>query len=294
MATNIATTPPATFKADAARKEKVDTGTLIPIEQCDLRVCAAWANDIDEKLEQVNEVFQGTQTILDLVVGDGTTAPVVALQKGAGDTATIEFRDITVLRASLVLSSTEGFELKRYNSSGVFQTNWAEYDASGGVTFPDNVGVTIGDGTANGIISLDKGDVNQAVAQFRDVGIQRAAVSLTGSDHFEIQRYDALGAFQANWVKFFNSGFTSFDDPAGARVLLGPFSVTAGDLDVTAGDLTVTAGNVHMAGTTATFRPPPMTTTQRDALTPVAGDVIYNVTVNKHQGYNGTIWNDFY
>ena len=36
------------------------------------------------------------------------------------------------------------------------------------------------------------------------------------------------------------------------------------------------------------------TTTQRDALTGVAGMVIFNTTVNKHQGYNGSIWNDFY
>jgi hypothetical protein len=36
------------------------------------------------------------------------------------------------------------------------------------------------------------------------------------------------------------------------------------------------------------------TTTQRDALTAVAGMVIFNTTVNKHQGYNGSSWNDFY
>ena len=38
-----------------------------------------------------------------------------------------------------------------------------------------------------------------------------------------------------------------------------------------------------------------MTTTQRDAISsPTAGMMVYNTTVNKHQGYNGTIWNDFY
>jgi hypothetical protein len=36
------------------------------------------------------------------------------------------------------------------------------------------------------------------------------------------------------------------------------------------------------------------TTTQRDTLTGVAGMVIFNTTVNKHQGYNGSSWNDFY
>lgn len=38
-----------------------------------------------------------------------------------------------------------------------------------------------------------------------------------------------------------------------------------------------------------------MTTTQRDAISsPTAGMMVYNTTVNKHQGYNGTTWNDFY
>ena len=36
------------------------------------------------------------------------------------------------------------------------------------------------------------------------------------------------------------------------------------------------------------------TTTQRDTLTGVAGMVIFNTTINKHQGYNGSSWNDFY
>ena len=34
------------------------------------------------------------------------------------------------------------------------------------------------------------------------------------------------------------------------------------------------------------------TTTQRDALTSVAGDMIYNETTNKVQFYNGSAWND--
>ena len=34
------------------------------------------------------------------------------------------------------------------------------------------------------------------------------------------------------------------------------------------------------------------TTTERNALTSAAGDMIYNETVNKVQFYNGTGWND--
>ena len=35
------------------------------------------------------------------------------------------------------------------------------------------------------------------------------------------------------------------------------------------------------------------TTTQRDALTSAAGDMIYNSTTNKPQIYNGSAWEDF-
>ena len=34
------------------------------------------------------------------------------------------------------------------------------------------------------------------------------------------------------------------------------------------------------------------TTTQRNALTSAAGDIIYNETDNKVQFYNGSAWND--
>ena len=34
------------------------------------------------------------------------------------------------------------------------------------------------------------------------------------------------------------------------------------------------------------------TTTQRDALTSAAGDIIYNSTTSKVQFYNGSSWND--
>ena len=35
------------------------------------------------------------------------------------------------------------------------------------------------------------------------------------------------------------------------------------------------------------------TTTQRDALTSAAGDIIYNTTEGKPQFYNGSAWKDF-
>jgi hypothetical protein len=55
-----------------------------------------------------------------------------------------------------------------------------------------------------------------------------------------------------------------------------------------------TTGTLSCMSTTGAFISNQLTTTQRDALTAEAGMQIYNTTTNKHQGYNGTTWNDFY
>lgn len=60
--------------------------------------------------------------------------------------------------------------------------------------------------------------------------------------------------------------------------------------------ITVNSGLLDLDSVTKAFYPPRMTTAQRDAMPnpPVAGAVIYNTTTNKHQGYDGAVWNDFY
>ena len=52
---------------------------------------------------------------------------------------------------------------------------------------------------------------------------------------------------------------------------------------------------IDITSTSRGLLPPRMTTTQRDNIsTPAAGLIIYNTTTSKHQGWNGSAWNDFY
>ncbi len=53
-------------------------------------------------------------------------------------------------------------------------------------------------------------------------------------------------------------------------------------------------GKTTLPSTTGSFTPNVLTTTERNALTATAGMMIYNSTTNKHQGYDGSAWNDFY
>jgi hypothetical protein len=54
------------------------------------------------------------------------------------------------------------------------------------------------------------------------------------------------------------------------------------------------SGKITCPSITGSFTPNVLTTTQRDALTATRGMFIYNSTTDKHQGYNGTIWNDLF
>ena len=57
------------------------------------------------------------------------------------------------------------------------------------------------------------------------------------------------------------------------------------------------SASLDLVATNKGFLPNRLTTAQRDAVSWVAGDagmMIYNSTVNKHQGWNGTTWNDMY
>ena len=68
--------------------------------------------------------------------------------------------------------------------------------------------------------------------------------------------------------------------------------------DLALGSATINArAQLQLQSTSKGFLPNVLTTAQRDAVSWVAGDagmIIYNSTTNKHQGWNGTTWNDMY
>ena len=53
-------------------------------------------------------------------------------------------------------------------------------------------------------------------------------------------------------------------------------------------------GTLFLESTTAMFRPPSLTTGERDALTPVAGAMIYNETTGRFQGYFDGSWQNLH
>ena len=128
MPSDIRNTPAATFKADAARKTKNDLGTPVPIESCDTAVCAAWANDIDEMLEQINEVFVDGAAVETLVTQGRVTSEGVTLSPGSTG-ASVDYvsappeSTLTANPGSLALDGNGTFWIK---ASGTGNTGWME------------------------------------------------------------------------------------------------------------------------------------------------------------------------
>lgn len=70
---------------------------------------------------------------------------------------------------------------------------------------------------------------------------------------------------------------------------VGSLSTGAGVLNVTGAS--ILAGPASITGTTSYLQLPVLTSTQRDALTPSAGMMIYNSTTLKLEVYYGGVWN---
>lgn len=158
MATDIRNTASATFQSDDARKTKVDKGLPVPLSQCDAKVCAAWANDIDEKLEQINEAFVDGAPITALTVGDATGSPELALDKLPTGTASVAFKDAGITRWKVSCDGSEGFAVERLDSGGVPVDTPLSMDAANG-----DVAVANGLAVAGGTIANGHADADDVV-----------------------------------------------------------------------------------------------------------------------------------
>ncbi len=97
----------------------------------------------------------------------------------------------------------------------------------------------------------------------------------------------------------FTSTFYGNDGTLGGARTVNMNSLALGFTNASAGVAigTATANSVailDLTSTTEGFLPPRMTTAERDAITAVAGLVLYNTTTNKLQCYNGASWNDLF
>lgn len=109
-------------------------------------------------------------------------------------------------------------------------------------------------------------------------------LSLGQENRFDIN-YDSVNTIGR--IRVNNGGMTN----ALTVTTLGTVRVGIGQGIVQANASSV----LELSSTTLGFLPPRMTTAQRTGISlPAAGLVVYDITDNRHYGYNGTTWNAFY
>ena len=97
----------------------------------------------------------------------------------------------------------------------------------------------------------------------------------------------ALGTYNTDYTPTSTTAWSATD-----RLLVVGNGANSGELSDAM--IILKNGKTTLPSVTGSFTPNVLTTTQRDALTATAGMMIYNSTTSKHQGYDGSTWNDLY
>lgn len=147
--------------------------------------------------------------------------------------------------------------------------------------------ISNGDGT----FYVDRYPVGGTVMTISTVG-HNGATGMSVTSATAIRAYSNLGINSSNplGASIYAAGGTS-----SGNISLGLLSNRA-LITATADGLNMHASSMlQVDSTTQGFLPPRMTTAQRTGISlPAAGLVVYDITDNRHYGYNGTTWNAFY
>lgn len=144
-------------------------------------------------------------------------------------------------------------------------------------------------------------DINQSTFIFRK---DRAGAAVVSGDRIGFigwNAYDGDSYYMAAGIEGAVDGSPSTDNmpgrlvfqttPSGSATRLERMRITnSGNVGI--GTISPSASCLlHLTSTTSGFRPPSMTTAQRDLIaTPIAGVMIYNNSTNKLNFYNGSAW----
>jgi hypothetical protein len=198
-------------------------------------------------------------------------------------------------------------------SSGISNTTGA-----GNSFFGSNAGGNNTVGNSNSFVGVNAGALNTTGSNNSFFGLNAGINNLTGNNNLFLGvNSGRRTSGSANLTTASNSVFLGNDTRANAdsetnQIVVGASAIGLGSNTSVIGNASTTHGRwwgnlligtstnvassaLTVDSTTKGFLPPRMTTAQRDAIaSPATGLIVYNTSTNKHQGFNGTAWNDFY
>lgn len=211
---------------------------------------------------------------------------------GAGNWICVSYKSITALSNNTVLKF-DGSKL--VNSNIVDTGTLLTYDS------PANSS-KITNHTASNQSDISLSSSNNTIRAFTYAGIQNTAITMTSSG---VTIDSTIGGFvrlksandgrqvyvdaTQNW--YVNTTHQFYNQSVVRNAMIDANGLALGSATINA------RSQLHLQSTSKGFLPNVLTTAQRDAVSWVAGDagmIIYNSTTNKHQGWNGTTWNDMY
>ena len=229
---------------------------------------------------------------------------VVTITKGAGNYFTL---DAAANGSNLTL---QFFKL------GQFSVTLSTSNAStiGGYIITDGLGLNGGFlatrlGASAGLIAVTNtgADAQFHVASpngfssylsFRETGnADRGLIGYqNGTSYLQIRTNGATNMSNGTFsTAFFATGNIGINTATNAGYKLDVNGTTRIQSKLSVGTPTAASAVMEVTSTTQGFLPPRMTNAQMLAIaTPAAGLVVYDTTNNKHCGYNGTAWQNFY
>ncbi len=146
------------------------------------------------------------------------------------------------------------------------------------------------------------GAVMKAGATYSDAPQDKAVVYFTPTSNTTVylRVYSLSGtltAYAPSTSTNFSSSWANIQQ-IGSSAIVNPWVLSGNDVYNTTGDVGIGTSSpnasalLDLTSTTKGFLPPRMTTTQRDAISPVvSGLVIFNTTINQLETYTGSKWN---
>jgi hypothetical protein len=261
--------------------------------------------------------FDGTIVLSIRSIGNSSATTTI---NDSGGNSRIQIRAITALSNTLIGLNSGSRITTGFNNS-FFGVQAGQNNTTGGSNsfFGVQAGRNNTTGGNNSFYGFNSGFNNTTGGNNSFFGRDAGQNNTTGgSNSFfgrDAGRYLANGSTALTIAN--NSVFLGVDTRANAdnetnQIVIGHTAIGLGSNTTVIGNSSTTFGRwwgnlligtstnvassaLTVESTTKGFLPPRMTTAQRDAIaSPVAGLVIYNTSTNKHQGYDGTNWNDFY
>lgn len=199
-----------------------------------------------------------------------------------------------------LISSTSAFRVFTSRNIGISQTTDAGYKLDVNGTARVQSTLTVTSSSSNGALSLTQNSVGFAAQYIYRPNVTNTIATLMFQDlkSGANSKSFSLGIGRSGDPQWTNSDFIfGFYTGSGGWQQSAKIFNASGNWAIENGTATsdITTAILQVNSTTKGFLPPRMTNAQMLAIaTPAAGLVVYDTTNNKHCGYNGTAWQNFY